>query len=110
MKNNRVSERYSKSLFQLSIKDNLLNDVKSDIDYLKKLFSSSREISQLYINPIIPITIAAINCGSKSIKMLLAFENHQKSLFQMGRDRGLNYHSDHLRVNHGAGQYALQIW
>ena len=57
MKNNRVSERYSKSLFQLSIKDNLLNDVKSDIDYLKKLFSSSREISQLYINPIIPIII-----------------------------------------------------
>ena len=55
MKNNRASERYAKSLFQLSIKDNLLNDVKSDIDYLKKLFSSSREISQLYINPIIPI-------------------------------------------------------
>ena len=55
MKNNRVSERYAKSFFQLSIQDNLLNDVKSDIDYLKKLFSSSREISQLYINPIIPI-------------------------------------------------------
>ena len=55
MRNNRASERYAKSLFQLSIKDNLLNDVKSDIDYLKKLFSSSREISQLYINPIIPI-------------------------------------------------------
>jgi F-type H+-transporting ATPase subunit delta len=55
MKNNRVSERYAKAFFQLSIKDNLLNDVKSDIDYLKKLFSSSREISHLYINPIIPI-------------------------------------------------------
>ena len=55
MKNNRASERYAKSLFQLSIQNNLLNDVKSDIDYLRKLFSSSREISQLYTNPIIPI-------------------------------------------------------
>ena len=55
MRNNRASERYAKSLFQLSIQNNLLNDVKSDIDYLRKLFSSSREISQLYTNPIIPI-------------------------------------------------------
>ena len=55
MNNSRASERYAKSLLTLSIDENLLRDVKSDIDMLMRIFSSSREISNLYINPIIPI-------------------------------------------------------
>tara|TARA_B110000014_G_scaffold47721_1_gene31572 strand:+ start:1663 stop:2202 length:540 start_codon:yes stop_codon:yes gene_type:complete len=55
MNNSRASERYAKSLLTLSIDENLLGDVKSDIDMLMRTFSSSREISNLYINPIIPI-------------------------------------------------------
>ena len=55
MNNSRASERYAKSLLTLSIDENLLRDVKSDIDMLMGIFSRSREISNLYINPIIPI-------------------------------------------------------
>ncbi len=55
MKNVRASERYAKSLLQLSIEKNILKEVKLDIDMLIKVFTESREISNLYTSPIIPI-------------------------------------------------------
>ena len=55
MKNARASERYAKSLLQLSIEKKILKEVKLDIDMLIKVFTESREISNLYTSPIIPI-------------------------------------------------------
>ena len=55
MKTTRASERYAKSLLTLSIENNVLNKVKVDIDMLGKSFNESREISNLYLSPIIPI-------------------------------------------------------
>ena len=55
MKNSRASERYAKSLLQLSIDKDLVEEIKSDIDMLIIIFSESREVSNLYLSPIIPI-------------------------------------------------------
>ena len=56
MKNSRASERYAKSLLQLSIDKDLVEEIKSDIDMLILIFSESREVSNLYSSPIIPIS------------------------------------------------------
>ena len=56
MKNSRASERYAKSLLQLSIEKDLVEEIKSDIDMLILIFSESREVSNLYSSPIIPIS------------------------------------------------------
>ena len=56
MKNSRASERYAKSLLQLSIDKDLVEEIKSDIDILIIIFSESREVSNLYLSPIIPIS------------------------------------------------------
>jgi F-type H+-transporting ATPase subunit delta len=55
MKNTRASVRYAKSLLTLSIEKNVLDIVKADIDMICKSFDNSREISNLYLSPIIPI-------------------------------------------------------
>ena len=55
MKTTRASERYAKSLLTLSIEHKVLDMVKEDIDMLSKSFNDSREISNLYLSPIIPI-------------------------------------------------------
>ncbi|PDH43624.1 MAG: ATP synthase F1 subunit delta [Rhodothermaeota bacterium MED-G18] len=55
MINTRASERYAKSLLSISIDENLVDEIKSDIDLIKKSFEESREISNLYSSPIIPI-------------------------------------------------------
>ena len=55
MKNTRASERYAKSLLMLSIDKKILNEVKADVDLTAKSFNDSREISNLYLSPIIPI-------------------------------------------------------
>ena len=55
MQNTRASVRYAKSLLTLSIEKNVLDIVKADIDMICKSFDNSREISNLYLSPIIPI-------------------------------------------------------
>ena len=55
MKNSRASERYAKSLLQLALEKKILKEVRSDIDLLVSIFGKSREISNLYLSPIIPI-------------------------------------------------------
>ena len=55
MKTTRASERYAKSLLTLSIEHKVLDVVKEDVDMLSKSFNESREISNLYLSPIIPI-------------------------------------------------------
>ena len=55
MKNTRASERYAKSLLMLSIEKKILDEVKADVDLIIKSFVDSREISNLYLSPVIPI-------------------------------------------------------
>ena len=55
MKNTRASERYAKSLLMLAIEKKILDKVKADVDLISKSFEDSREISNLYLSPIIPI-------------------------------------------------------
>ena len=55
MGNNRASERYAKSLLMLSIDERITDEIKGDIDLIIDSFSKSREISSLYLSPIIPI-------------------------------------------------------
>ena len=55
MGNNRASERYAKSLLMLSIDERITEEIKGDIDLIIDSFSKSREISSLYLSPIIPI-------------------------------------------------------
>ena len=55
MINTRASERYAKSLLSISIDENLVDEVKSDIDLIIKSFDESRDILNLYSSPIIPI-------------------------------------------------------
>ena len=55
MKNSRASERYAKSLLMLAIEKKILDKVKADVDLISKSFEDSREISNLYLSPIIPI-------------------------------------------------------
>ena len=55
MGNNRASERYAKSLLMLSIDEKITEEIKGDIDLIIDSFSKSREISSLYLSPIIPI-------------------------------------------------------
>lgn len=55
MKNTRASERYAKSLLTLSIEKKILDKVKADVDLIIKSFDNSREISNLYLSPIVPI-------------------------------------------------------
>ena len=55
MKNTRASERYAKSLLTLSIEKKILDKVKNDVDLIISSFENSREISNLYLSPIIPI-------------------------------------------------------
>jgi len=69
MKNTRASERYAKSLLMLAIEKKILDkvkadvdlilksfeDLKADVDLISKSFEDSREISNLYLSPIIPI-------------------------------------------------------
>ena len=55
MQNTRASVRYAKSLLTLSIEKNVLDEVKADVDMVCKSFDESREISNLYLSPIIPI-------------------------------------------------------
>ena len=55
MKNSRASERYAKSLLQLALEKKILKEVRSDVDLLVSIFGKSREISNLYLSPIIPI-------------------------------------------------------
>ena len=54
MKNTRASERYAKSLLMLAIEKKILDKVKADVDLISKSFEDSREISNLYLSPIIP--------------------------------------------------------
>ena len=61
MKNSRASERYAKSLLELSIDKDLVEEIKSDIDMLIIIFSESREVSNLYLSPIIPSWCAQNN-------------------------------------------------
>ena len=55
MKNTRASERYAKSLLMLAIEKKILDKVKTDVDLISKSFEDSREISNLYLSPIITI-------------------------------------------------------
>ena len=55
MKNTRASERYAKSLLTLSIEKKILDKVKNDVDLIVSSFENSREISNLYLSPIVPI-------------------------------------------------------
>ena len=55
MQNTRASVRYAKSLLTLSIEKKVLDVVKAEIDMVCKSFDESREISNLYLSPIIPI-------------------------------------------------------
>ena len=55
MINTRASERYAKSLLSISIDENLVDEVKLDIDLIIKYFDESRDILNLYSSPIIPI-------------------------------------------------------
>ena len=55
MINTRASERYAKSLLSISIDENLVDEIKLDIDLITKSFEESRDISNLYSSPIIPI-------------------------------------------------------
>ena len=55
MINTRASERYAKSLLSISIDENYVDEVKSDIDLIIKYFDESRDILNLYSSPIIPI-------------------------------------------------------
>jgi len=55
MINTRASERYAKSLLSISIDENLVDEVKLDIDLIIKSFDESRDILNLYSSPIIPI-------------------------------------------------------
>ena len=55
MQDTRASVRYAKSLLTLSIEKNVLDEVKADVDMVCKSFDESREISNLYLSPIIPI-------------------------------------------------------
>jgi|TARA_B100001057_G_scaffold345531_1_gene346652 F-type H+-transporting ATPase subunit delta len=55
MINTRASERYAKSLLSISIDENLVDQIKLDMDLITKYFEESREISNLYSSPIIPI-------------------------------------------------------
>ena len=55
MINTRASERYAKSLLSISIDENLVDEIKLDIDLIAKSFEECRDISNLYSSPIIPI-------------------------------------------------------
>ena len=55
MINTRASERYAKSLLSISIDENLVDQIKLDIDLITKSFEDSRDILNLYSSPIIPI-------------------------------------------------------
>ena len=55
MINTRASERYAKSLLSISIDENLVDEIKLDIDLIIKSFDESRDILNLYSSPIIPI-------------------------------------------------------
>ena len=70
MINSRASERYAKSLLTLSIDNNIVDEVKSDIDLLIKYFKDSREVLNLYSSPIIPIN-HKINITNKIFKKIL---------------------------------------
>ena len=55
MINTRASERFAKSLLSISIDENLVDEVKSDIDLIIKSFEESRDMLNIYSSPIIPI-------------------------------------------------------
>ncbi len=55
MNNSRASLRYAKSLLTLSLEKKILEIVKKDVEIISDIFRSSREISNLYLSPIIPI-------------------------------------------------------
>ena len=55
MRNARASERYAKSLLMLSIEKKIVEEVKADVSLIIKSFLDSREISSLYLTPIVPI-------------------------------------------------------
>ena len=56
MVDTRASERYAKSLLILSIDNNIVEEINSDIDLMIKFFNDSREVINLYSSPIIPIS------------------------------------------------------
>ena len=70
MINSRASERYAKSLLTLSIDNNIVDEVNSDIDLLIKYFKDSKEVLNLYSSPIIPIN-HKINITNKIFKKIL---------------------------------------
>ena len=70
MLNSRASERYAKSLLSLSIDNNIVNEINSDIELIIKYFKDSREIVNLYSSPIIPIN-HKIDITNKLFKNIL---------------------------------------
>tara|TARA_S200000501_G_scaffold377893_1_gene438013 strand:- start:4696 stop:5235 length:540 start_codon:yes stop_codon:yes gene_type:complete len=55
MLDTRASERYAKSLLILSIDNNIVEEINSDIHLMITFFNDSREVVNLYSSPIIPI-------------------------------------------------------
>ena len=70
MLNSRASERYAKSLLSLSIDNNIVNEINSDIELIIKYFKDSREVVNLYSSPIIPIN-HKIEITNKLFKSIL---------------------------------------
>ena len=70
MLNSRASERYAKSLLSLSIDNNIVNEINSDIELIIKYFKDSREVVNLYSSPIIPIN-HKIDITNKLFKNIL---------------------------------------
>lgn len=58
LKNIRVSARYAKALFDLALENNLLKDVRNDMEFVTETVEASRELLLVFRSPL-------VNAGKK---------------------------------------------
>lgn len=53
MKQTRVAKRYAKALFDLSVEQNLMEDIAEDMILIKQVYAENRQLEVLLANPVI---------------------------------------------------------
>ncbi|NRF38839.1 MULTISPECIES: ATP synthase F1 subunit delta [Pedobacter] len=86
MSENKAASRYAKSLIDLSIEQNALEEIKNDMVFLEKVINDNSELEAILKNPIVPLDkkagILENIFGAKVHKVTTAF---MKLLVSKGR-------------------------